>query len=90
MERTVYLEGGKVDAHQEHPLQYANLHTFPFSYFEGVSSRLERIQRDFLWGDGKLKKKPHLVKWTTSYLSKEKGGLSIHNLSTLNNALLVK
>ena len=32
----------------------------------------------------------HLVKWDTVYLSKEKGGLGIHNLSNLNRALLGK
>ena len=25
--------------------------------------RLEQIQRDFLWGEGGMEKKPYLVKW---------------------------
>ena len=29
-----------------------------------VSLRLERIQRDFLWGKGALESKPHLVSWS--------------------------
>ncbi|RVW56524.1 putative ribonuclease H protein [Vitis vinifera] len=28
-----------------------------------VKLRLEKIQRDFLWGGGALEKRPHLVKW---------------------------
>ena len=28
-----------------------------------VMARLEKIQKDFLWGGGDLVKKPHLVKW---------------------------
>ncbi|RVW80825.1 putative ribonuclease H protein [Vitis vinifera] len=28
-----------------------------------VKLRLEKIQRDFLWGGGALEKKPHLIKW---------------------------
>ncbi|KAL6331818.1 hypothetical protein AAG906_020162 [Vitis piasezkii] len=43
-----------------------------------VSLRLEKIQRDFLWGGGALERKPHL------------GGLGVRRLSTLNRALLCK
>ena len=35
--------------------------------------RLERIQRDFLWGGGSLDKKPHLVKWDTVCSDKKTG-----------------
>ena len=52
--------------------------------------RLEKIQRDFLWGVGNLTRKIHLVKWSTVCTSKEKGGLGIRSLPTLNMALLGK
>ena len=52
--------------------------------------RLERIQRDFLWGGGNLDKKPHPVKWSTVCTYKKKGGLSVRSLSKLNKALLCK
>ena len=55
-----------------------------------VSLRLEKIQRDFLWGGGALERKPHLVKWDTVCLDKRKGGLGVRRLSTLNRALLCK
>ena len=35
--------------------------------------RLEKIQRDFLWGSGALVQKPHLVRWKTIYLERKRG-----------------
>ncbi|RVX17218.1 LINE-1 retrotransposable element ORF2 protein [Vitis vinifera] len=55
-----------------------------------VSLRLEKIQRDFLWGGGALERKPYLVNWDTVCLDKRKGGLGVRRLSTLNKALLCK
>ena len=55
-----------------------------------VNLRLEKIQRDFLWGGGALERKPHLVNWYTVCLDKRKGGLRVRRLSTLNRALLCK
>ncbi|RVW59604.1 Transposon TX1 uncharacterized 149 kDa protein [Vitis vinifera] len=44
-----------------------------------VRLRLEKIQRDFLWGGGALEKRPHLVKWDVVRSYKMKGGLRIRN-----------
>ena len=55
-----------------------------------VCSRLEKIQRDFLWGGGNLEKKPHLVNWKTVCLQKSSGGLGVRNLSKMNIALFCK
>ena len=55
-----------------------------------VRLRLEKIQKDFLWGGGALERKPHLVKWVTICSDKRKGGLGVRCLSTLNRALLCK
>ena len=55
-----------------------------------VRLRLEKIQRDFLWGGGALEKRPHLVKWDVVCSHKMKGGLGIRNFSILNRALLCK
>ena len=57
---------------------------------KGVHNRLEKIQRDFLWGGGSLERKIHLVNWNYARSSKEKGGLGIRSLSTINRALLRK
>lgn len=40
-------------------------------------------------GGGNLKKKPHLVKWSTICVEK-KWGLGVRSMSTLNKALLCK
>ena len=55
-----------------------------------VRLRLEKIQRDFLWGGGALEKRPHLVNWDVVRSHKMKGGLGIRNFSILNRALLCK
>ena len=57
---------------------------------KGVKARLEKIQRDFLWGSGNLERKIHLINWNTVCSSKEKGGLGVRSLSTLDRALLDK
>ena len=50
-----------------------------------MCSRLERIQREFLWGRGNLEKKPH---WATMCKTKKKCGLGVRSLYKLNNTLL--
>ena len=40
-----------------------------------VRSRLEEIQRDFIWGGGALEWKTHLVKWAVVCSDESKGGL---------------
>ena len=55
-----------------------------------VRVRLEKIQRDFLWGGGVSQSKSHLVNWSIVCMEKKDGGLGIRNLSRLNNALLGK
>ncbi|RVW78939.1 putative ribonuclease H protein [Vitis vinifera] len=61
-----------------------------FQMPRSVSSRLERIQRDFLWGGGALERKPHLVEWYIICSDKRKGGLGVRSLAFLNKALLCK
>ena len=39
-----------------------------------VKLRLDKIQRDFIWGGGSLERKQHLVKWSSGPLSARKGG----------------
>ena len=55
-----------------------------------VRLRLERIQRDFLWGGGALERKLHLVRWDLVCLEKCNGGLGVKSLYILNKALLCK
>ena len=55
-----------------------------------VARRLEKLQRDFLWGGGNLERKAHLVNWEVVCADKEKGGLGLRKLALLNKALLGK
>ena len=45
---------------------------FLFGISRKVWLRLEKIQRDFLWGGRTLEKKIHLVKWSIVCLEKRK------------------
>ncbi|RVX21198.1 LINE-1 reverse transcriptase-like [Vitis vinifera] len=40
-----------------------------------VAKRLEKLQRDFLWGGGSLERKIHLINWEVVCSQKERGGL---------------
>ena len=64
------------------PTYYLSLFTIP----SHVANKIEKIQRDFLWGDSKV----HLVGWDKVCTPKVNGGLGIKNLTTFNKALLGK
>ena len=71
----------------------SNLPIYTMSLFripKGVKYRLEKIQRDFLWGGGNLDRKIHLVGWRTICTIKKGGGLGIRRLEILNISLLGK
>ncbi|RVW33328.1 putative ribonuclease H protein [Vitis vinifera] len=55
-----------------------------------VVRRIEKVQKDFLWGGGNTERKVHLVKWEVVCTDKEKGGLGLRKLALLNKALLGK
>ena len=55
-----------------------------------VVRRLEKLQRDFLWGGGNRERKVHLVKWEIVCGDKERGGLGLRKLGLLDRALLGK
>ena len=68
------------------PIYFKSLFNIP----RIVRLRLEKIQRDFLWGGGALENKMHLVKWSSVCKAKLKGRLGVCSLSLLNKALLCK
>lgn len=48
-----------------------------------VRMGVEKIQKDFLWGDEALERS-FLVKWATICIDRSKGGMGIRSLSSLN------
>ena len=68
------------------PIYYLSLFRMP----QKVCVRLERIQRQFLWGGNAPEKKISLVRWATVCSEKSNGGIGLKSLSKLNKALLSK
>ena len=60
-----------------------------FRLSKGVKSRVEKIQRDFLW-EGGNSGRSHLVNWKIFCAGKEEVNPGIRNLSTMKKALLGK
>ncbi|KAK0580349.1 hypothetical protein LWI29_000920 [Acer saccharum] len=55
-----------------------------------MCAKLDKLNRDFLWGNNAENKKIHLVKWDTVCTPKNKGGLGIKKTRLMNQALLAK
>ena len=51
-----------------------------------VANKIERLPRDFLWGESKT----HLVGWDKVCTPLKNGGLEVRKLTTSNKALLGK
>lgn len=64
-----------------HIMQYFHIPT-------NIINKLNRYQRNFLWGTTDIRKKLHLLKWEQITTPTIKGGLSIQNLRTKNYASL--
>ena len=68
------------------PTYFSSLFTIPIA----VAARLERIQRNFLWGSSEGSFKYPLVAWDKVCSPIEMGGLGIRNVVSFNQALLRK
>uniref|UniRef100_A0A2N9H3D8 Reverse transcriptase domain-containing protein n=1 Tax=Fagus sylvatica TaxID=28930 RepID=A0A2N9H3D8_FAGSY len=65
------------------PTYFLSLFTIPIS----VMRRIEKMQRDFLWGGLGDEVKHHLVSWDKVCAPKEVGGLGVRSLVLTNKAL---
>jgi exonuclease III len=68
------------------PTYFMSLFPIPAS----VALRIDKIQRDFLWGGMGEGKKFHLVNWSQVCQPLKMGGLGVRNLRLFNQALLGK
>ena len=55
-----------------------------------ICDKLDKVNRDFLWGSTSEKRKLHLVGWSKIVRPKEDGGLEIQAAKAKNLALLTK
>ncbi|KAK9944849.1 hypothetical protein M0R45_010396 [Rubus argutus] len=55
-----------------------------------ICNKLDKLNRDFLWGDLDDQKKPHLINWDIVCLPKLLGGLGIKKTVDMNQAILAK
>ncbi|RVX00507.1 putative ribonuclease H protein [Vitis vinifera] len=90
VEKTIYFKGRTYHLIKS---TMASLPIYNMSLFrmpKSVANRLEKLQRDFLWGGGSLERKVHLIKWEVVCTQKKKGDLGIRKIDPLNKALLGK
>ncbi|KAK2642819.1 hypothetical protein Ddye_024582 [Dipteronia dyeriana] len=56
----------------------------------GVAKKIKKIQRNFFWNDGNVKRKVHVADWDTICKSQKLGGLGIGRMKDKGLNLLVK
>jgi hypothetical protein len=88
--RPLLSKGGRVTLIKS---TLANIPTYYMSLFKipvKVANRIEKLQRDFLWGGVGEEFKYHLVRWSKVCSPLSEGGLGLRKLVDFNRALLGK
>ena len=68
------------------PSYFLSLFKIPVS----IASKIEKMQRDFLWSGAGEGKRDHLIRWEVVSRPREMGGLGFGKTSMRNSALLGK
>ena len=88
--RLYLLKGGRLTLLKSTLSSLPTYYLSLFTILKAVATRLERIQRNFLWGSLVECFKYPLVAWEKVCLPRELGGLGIRKLAPFNQALLGK
>lgn len=70
----------------------SNFHLFwPFAFPlpASVIKAVDKICRDFIWGDSSSKKKMHTINWSVICLPRDEGGLGVKNVKEISIAGMV-
>ena len=90
LETAIIVQEGRVTLIKS---TFANIPTYYMSLFKilvNVANRIEKLQRDFLWGGVGDEFKYHMVKWSKVCSMISAGGLGLRKLVDFNRALLGK
>ena len=71
---------------QAMPIYTMSIHLLP----KDTCNRIDKIVRDFWWGDNTEKKKIHTITWEKICQTRSNGGLGIRKTKTFNKALVAK
>jgi hypothetical protein len=83
--KMLYLsKGGSLTLIESTLCNLLNYYLFPFAIPVGISNRIEKLQRDFLWGGVGDEFKFHLLSWSKICSPFCFGGLRVRNLIRLN------
>ena len=71
---------------QAMPIYTMSIHLLP----KDTCNRIDKIVRDFWWGDNIEKKGIHTIAWEKICQTRCNGGLGIRKIETFNKALVAK
>ena len=69
----------------------SHIPSYSFSLFKipvSIASKIEKMQRDFLWSRTRERKKNHLIRWDVICRPKDLGGLGFGKISLRHHAFL--
>ena len=82
--------GGSITLIQSSLSHIPSYFLFLFKIPISIASKIEKLQRDFLWSGAGEGKKDHLIRWDVVSRPKKLGGLGFGKTSLRNIALLGK